>query len=283
MPPPDGVMLSYDRQGFCLSYPQGEVAPIRFVIEGRESPLYWLDRTLRKQRLQGKRATLVLEPEDYRLLQLPRPDVAEAELDGVLRWRIRDLVDFDVEEAVIQTYPMPGQLHTTVQLLFVVVARRTLLQRYVETTHDAGLQLQTITTAELALNHHCGHALHENEATLLLALFQRKSYLLHRYQGAIYRVRELNFGMNQLQQHQSTSTEGGLDHLVEEINRFLVFCEHHCEGGRAEWVLLPEVLQQQAHFISELVERTGVSAERIITVSLGGDCLPVSWLPREVA
>ena len=60
-------------------------------------------------RLPNRRAPTVsvLDPDSYRLLLVEAPDVPADELRAAVRWRVKDLIDFHVDDAVIDVFEMP--------------------------------------------------------------------------------------------------------------------------------------------------------------------------------
>ena len=60
-------------------------------------------------RLPNRRAPTVsvLDPGGYRLLLVEAPDVPADELRAAVRWRIKDLIDFHIDDAVIDVFEMP--------------------------------------------------------------------------------------------------------------------------------------------------------------------------------
>src|ERR1044071_3667210 len=60
-------------------------------------------------RLPNRRAPTVsvLDPGGYRLLLVEAPDVPPDELRAAVRWRVKDLIDFHVDDAVIDVFEMP--------------------------------------------------------------------------------------------------------------------------------------------------------------------------------
>src|SRR5271170_1840944 len=73
----------------------------------------------------------VLRPEDYQLALIEAPDVPPAELRAAMRWRLKDTIDFRVEDAVIDLFDAPDQ-HRGGQgrMMYAVAARRSALERY---------------------------------------------------------------------------------------------------------------------------------------------------------
>ncbi len=90
---------------------------------------------LRAARMPRLPLSTVLQPEDYRLALVEAPDVPPAELRAAMRWRLKEIIDFRVEDAVIDVFDLPpqnrgGQGRT----LYAVAARRETVAR-----HAAGL------------------------------------------------------------------------------------------------------------------------------------------------
>ncbi len=84
-----------------------------------------LQQALRRAGLPGKRQNiLLLAGADYHLVQLDAPNVPESELAQALRWKVKDLIDFPVEEAVVEAMPVPSApgTQTRAQTAHAVIA-----------------------------------------------------------------------------------------------------------------------------------------------------------------
>ena len=47
---------------------------------------------------------------DYNLLSVEPPEVPPAELSAALRWRVKDLIDFSIDDAVIDAFQVSNEL-----------------------------------------------------------------------------------------------------------------------------------------------------------------------------
>ncbi len=69
-----------------------------------------------------------------------------------LRWRIKDIVSFDVADAVIDYFPLPDDAYRgRSNMLYVAVIEQSFAERIDALTQAAGLRLDRIEIAELAL------------------------------------------------------------------------------------------------------------------------------------
>lgn len=72
----------------------------------------------------------VLRTEDYQLALVEAPDVPPAELRAAMRWRLKDAIDFRVEDAVIDVFDVPTQNRGNHgRMMYAVAARRDAVER----------------------------------------------------------------------------------------------------------------------------------------------------------
>jgi MSHA biogenesis protein MshI len=73
----------------------------------------------------------VLMPDEYQLALVEAPEVPPAELRAAMRWRLKDTIDFKVEEAVIDVFDVPEQNRGGHgRMMYAVAARRSAVDRY---------------------------------------------------------------------------------------------------------------------------------------------------------
>lgn len=96
--------------------------------------------------------TTVLALDSYALLQIETPDIPTEELHDALRWRIKDMVDFPVEDAVIDSFALPPGKRPGAPLLSYVVAAP---KKRIDGLHDvldkSNVRLHAIDVPEMAI------------------------------------------------------------------------------------------------------------------------------------
>ncbi len=111
-----------------------------------------LKRQVERWGLGGCATSFVLSPGDYQLLLVDAPAVAEAELKEAIRWRVKDLVSYDISTAVIDCFALPEDAYRgRSQMLYVVVIPQSTATRIEAFVDAAGLQLDCIDIPELVL------------------------------------------------------------------------------------------------------------------------------------
>jgi MSHA biogenesis protein MshI len=85
-------------------------------------------------------------------VQLEAPELADDELREAMRWRVRDLIDFPVEAAVIDVFRLPvSRRPGTPDLLYAVVAKTAEVEALAELLDAAGLEIRAVDIVEMAI------------------------------------------------------------------------------------------------------------------------------------
>jgi MSHA biogenesis protein MshI len=193
--------------------------------------------------LRSMKSVLVLPPDDYSMLQVESPGVEPAELRGAVRWQIKDLIDFHIDDATIDLFALPEPKRAGVSgKLSVVAARNSLIQNRVDLLGGAGIEIEAIDITELALRN---LALLENSnsgngAHAILYLSPGYGMIEVINDSQLYLSRQIKVNLKDLEQV-SSSAEGEwgnpvLDNLVLEIQRSMDFYESQFGEGPVQRV-----------------------------------------------
>lgn len=67
----------------------------------------------------------VLLPDDYQLAMIEAPDVLPAELRAAVRWKLREAIDFHVDDAIVDVFDLPAQgRRAQGRMMYAIAARR---------------------------------------------------------------------------------------------------------------------------------------------------------------
>lgn len=206
--------------------PQGGFRLVDCVYEGLDNHT---DADVHLGKLPLARASVftVLEPAAYQLLLVEAPDVPEDELRAAVRWRIKDLIDFHLDDAVIDVFEMP--MHSRggqARMMYTVAARAESVRRQVDLIGDAGLSLEAIDIPELCLRNVADRLEEDDRGVALLYLSDEQGFLVVVRKGVMYLTRHVETGVRTLE-----SANGLRGELVAglalEIRRSLDYFESH--------------------------------------------------------
>ena len=123
-----------------------------FAIPGAQDKSSVLKQAVRGLKARGLPVVATLPSSAYSLVQLEAPDLEADELREAMRWRVKDLIDFPVEEATIDVFELPESRRPGApSLVYVVVAKSDQVEALGGLLQDAGLQVEAIDIAEMAI------------------------------------------------------------------------------------------------------------------------------------
>jgi len=142
---------------------------------------------------------MVLTSDEYRLVTIETPLVAEDELSDAIRWKISDLIEFQVEDAVIEHYPLPAsQRASSESMLEIIASPKSAIQPLIGLCKQCKLQLKVIDIQETTLRN-LATLLPENDRGIAILHLQKTSgRIIIEQQGTIYLSRKLAMGFERL-------------------------------------------------------------------------------------
>ncbi len=178
---------------------------------------------------------LVLSPDEYQLHLVESPDVPDSELREAVRWRIRDLIDFPVDEAAIDVFDMPQQAGTgreTGKMMCVVVTRNPVIAQKAAMVNRSGGELDVIDITDLALRNVLSLTPADATGVALLYVDAAYSMILITAESTLYLSRRIWIGANELvgiagKDPSSEDFRRVADALAMELLRSLEYYESH--------------------------------------------------------
>lgn len=177
----------------------------------------------------------------YSLHILEAPEVPAEELAEAMRWRVKDLIDYPVTEAVIDVFDVPDQRNSN-DMVYVVCTQKKHVQQQVDLLLDAGLNLQKITIAELAMRTVATRLDENGNGVALVHLGSESGSITLEKQGVLYFTRHLSgaealFGKHYTDQI-TASIEGWLDTVIIDVQRSLDYYENQYQQAPTYTVVM---------------------------------------------
>lgn len=188
---------------------------------------------VRRLELENTATVAVLEQGHYHLLQVELPEVPEAELKDVVRWRIKDLIDFPLEEAVVDVCLMPSPRgRARGKAAYVVAARQQLVRQDAALLRSGRLRLKAVDIPELALRNLAVRLPEDAQGVALLYLGRNRGLITLTRDGVLYFARNISLGLDHLERGRTAGPDGAgaplepmIDSIVLEVQRSLDFYE----------------------------------------------------------
>ncbi|MEE9280434.1 MAG: hypothetical protein V3V67_09695 [Myxococcota bacterium] len=192
-----------------------------------------LGAVVKEHKLERSRCVCVPWADQYTLRQVDAPNVEPQELRDAARWSVKDLVDFDVEKAVIDFFEIPEPKSSTsprASRIYVVAAPQHEIDATARAIQSAGLRIKAIDIVELALRNVAALLPHDEHGVGLLFLTPGLGLLTVTRQNLLYLARNIDVELDQLDLKQEffDDAEGegdGLASLRREVQRSIDYYE----------------------------------------------------------
>lgn len=230
--------------------------------------------------MQNTPCNAVLPVGSYQLFLVEAPNVESSELRDALRWRVKDLISYPIEEAAIDVMLLPEDKgRAGPAMAYVVVVKKSLIQQTIEQVQAAKLKLETIDINELALRNLVIHCNPDTRGIALVKLQQGRGNLQIMREGNLYLCRQFDLNYN-----------GGLlddlpqEALVLELQRSLDYYErqmrqaapstiYFCGENISDDKLTAEIKSSLPGLVTVLDIKEGIE----IASNLGDHILPLCY------
>ncbi len=164
---------------------------------------------------------LVMAAGNYQLILGEAPKVPQEELADALRWRVKDLVQFPIAEAVVDAFFLPeDSARGGNRMAYAVVAQRKQVEAQVSLARASGLELKNIDIAELVLRNLAESCCDTKRGVAIVKLQQGGGSLQIIRDGNLYLSRQFSLAYNA-----GLLDDLPTDSLVLELQRSLDYFE----------------------------------------------------------
>ena len=218
-----------------------------------------LKQVVRSRGLDKSACATLLEIGDYQLLMVEAPEVPPAELKAAIRWRVRDLIDFHIDDAVLDVFDSPASGARAVQQhLYVVVSRSAAVRERIDALQNAGAALEIIDIPELAMRNIAAQLEQDASGQAMLFFGAERGLITLTRDATLYLARSMDIGYQQL-----LDTPELVDRLALELQRSMDYYERQFQQAPISSIALcplPQALAQVGH---QLEQQTGIAVAEL--------------------
>lgn len=192
-------------------------------------------------KLKGEPVNFVLGAHMYSLILTEAPDVKPEELSAAMRWKAKDLIQFDLADAIVDTFAIPGQKERgRPPMAYVVCAAIDVLRAYVDIIQKSQLTISSIDIPPMAQRNIAHELPEDNQGVALLVLGERTGAISLCRQGELFLTRDVDVGWQHFQatgqlssgslvltEEMVPANSRILDSIILEVQRSLDYYESH--------------------------------------------------------
>jgi MSHA biogenesis protein MshI len=175
-----------------------------------------LQRIAREFDARRFRCTTLLEPAQYQILLVEAPTVKRDELKAALRWKIKDMLDYPVDDATVDMLdlPLPGSAGQHERKMYAVAARNETLRAAAERFDKAGIALAVIDIPDTAQRNLAALFEAEQRGVAALTFDEGGGLITVTFGGELYLSRRLDISAQQIVDSATADREQLKDDLI---------------------------------------------------------------------
>ena len=212
---PGWMAISTSEQGTCIAHVlnNGNKKPtVQLAALEKESLKNNADCKILAANLHFSHhhCSLLLNYGEYQLVQIEKPNVPAEELKQATRWKLKDSIDYPVDQATIDVIDIPTDPDNNRRQanIYVATARNDLIADYMQRLVDfSAADLEAIDIPELAQRNIAIYLEQENRGLAMLSLSESNGLLTFTSGGELYYSRSTEVGYKQIDNEASSESK----------------------------------------------------------------------------
>ena len=222
-----------------------------------------LERLAREPAAQSSNCTSLVDIGDYSLMLIDKPSVPASELRQAVRWQVKDLLDFPIDDAVVDIFDVDAQSGNRI---YAVAARSSHVRQRIEQLEQAGFDPRTVDIPEFAIRNIAALLPEDAGGVGVINLGERDGLITLTRQDTLYLSRRIDVGSERLLANgavMSEQTEGLLDAIVIEVQRSLDYYESHFSQPPVQAVVVAPLATEIPGMVDYLGAQLGVNVRSL--------------------
>ena len=182
-----------------------------------------LEQAAKEYELRRYRCATLLRPYEYQLLMVDSPSVPREELKAAIRWRVKDLLEYHIDDATMDVLDIPVDKDAPQKnhYMYAVAARNAIVQGQIAQFERANIPLQVIDIPETA-QRNLAQLYETADRGIGMLTFDRSGGLFTlSFEGELYLARKLDLSWPQLVAAEEDQRQGYFERISVELQRSL--------------------------------------------------------------
>lgn len=173
--------------------------------------------------LAKSRCMIVVAPNEYQLMQVEAPNVPAEEIKQAVRWKLKDMMSYPLEQATVDVLDIPVDPHNPARshYMYAVAARNDVVKSYMDYAELVAADLEVIDIPELAQRNIAGLIEEDGRGVALVTFNEDGGLLTFTSGGELYHARQVEVNVFQLSAADDEQRLRNYERLVLELQRSL--------------------------------------------------------------
>jgi MSHA biogenesis protein MshI len=159
-----------------------------------------LEKLRREADIGNHDVTTLLAPGEYQMLLVDAPNVPADELKTAVRWKIKDGLNFHIDDATVDMVRIPASKYASgrPQSLYAIAAANSIIQERIRLFEQAKIKLDVIDIPEMAQRNIAALFEQDDRALVVLAFDDSGGLMTFTAGGELYLSRRIEINIGQL-------------------------------------------------------------------------------------
>jgi MSHA biogenesis protein MshI len=182
-----------------------------------------LERLSKELRAGVRQCTTILGAHEYQMLAVESPNVPPEELKTAVRWRLKDMLDFHVDDATIDVLDIPVDKNASQRghTMFAVAARNSMVEQRQNMFTAAKIGLTVIDIPEMAQRNISALVEPDGRGVAMLSFDDGGGLLTVTFNSELYLSRRIDVPLGQLLDTDHEARHASFDKIALELQRSL--------------------------------------------------------------
>ena len=193
------------------------------ILKQNENSGAELEKVAEEYKLERYRCATLLHPAEYQLLMVDAPSVPREELKAAIRWRVKDLLDYHIDDATMDVLdiPMDTEAAGKSHYMYAVAAKNEIVQAQIAQFERANIRLQVIDIPETAQRNIAELYETTDRGVGMLTFDYAGGLFTLSFRGELYLARRLDVTWSQLVGSRENQRQTYFERIGVEIQRSL--------------------------------------------------------------
>lgn len=180
-----------------------------------------LERAAKELGFEHHQCMALLSPTEYQLLLIEAPSVPPTELRDAARWRIKDMIDYSVDQATIDVLDIPTDpsVASRGHSMYAVAANNAVIQGCMDRCSRARVPLSVIDIPETAQRNIAAIFESPDRGIALLYAGKTQVLLTVNFRGELYLARRIDASLDELEKFAQGGSEDAKNRILLEVQR----------------------------------------------------------------
>ena len=212
-----------------LSFVHGQVAPggaatvDRCGTRALEGEFEGAEQAAKELEFGRYQCSTLLDSGEYQMLLVEAPNVPQAELKTAIRWRIKDMLDYHVDDATVDVLAVPpnpagGERGSS---MYAVTARNEVVQACIGRFEGARIPLSVIDIPEMSQRNIAALFEQQDRGLAMLYIGPDQGLLTINFRGELMLARRIEVSAEDLRSSSGSEREGHFQRVLLELQRTL--------------------------------------------------------------